>query len=78
MFKKNTKKKRVQIENTLLLTLISSIIKKMFVSPEVSNAFYAIEQWLESFMLQSRLMMARIFKTYTYETPWWPRIRPLS
>ena len=66
---KNILEKRAQIKNTLLSTLISSIIKKMFVSPEVSNAFYAIEQWLELFILQSRLMMARIFKTYTYETP---------
>ena len=77
MFKKILKK-RAQIKNTLLSTLISSSIKKMFVSPEVSNAFYAIEQWLELFILQSRLMTARIFKTYTYETPWWPTIRPLS
>ena len=77
MFKKILKK-RAQVENTLLSTLISSIIKKMLVSPEVSNAFYAIEQWLELFILQSRFMTARIFKTYTYETPWWPRIRPLS
>ena len=46
MFKKILKK-RAQIKNTLLSTLISTIIKKMFVSPEVSNAFYAIEQWLE-------------------------------
>ena len=38
----------------------------MFVSPEVSNAFYAIEQCLELFILQSRLITARIFKTYTY------------
>ena len=45
MFKKILKK-RAQIKNTLLSTLISGIIK-MFVSPEVSNAFYAIEQWLE-------------------------------
>ena len=77
MFKKILKK-LAQIKNTLLSTLISSIIKKMFVSPQVSNAFYAIEQWLELFILQSRLITARIFKTYTYETPWWPRIRPLS
>ena len=60
-------KKRAQI--ALLSTLISSIFKKMFVSPEVSNAFYAIEQWLELFILQSALMTARIFETYTYETP---------
>ena len=66
---KNILEKRAQIKNTLLSTLISIIIKKMFVSPEVSHAFYAIEQWLELFILQSRLMMARIFKTYTYETP---------
>ena len=41
MFKKILKK-CAQIKNTLLSTMISSIIKKMFVSPEVSNAFYAI------------------------------------
>ena len=67
MFEKMLKK-RAQIKITLLSTLISSIIKKMFVSPEVSNAFYAIEQWLELFILQSRFMTAQIFKTYTYET----------
>ena len=32
-------KKRAQIKNTLLSTLISSVIKRMFVSLEVSNAF---------------------------------------
>ena len=48
----------------------------MFVSPEVSNAFYAIEKWLDLFILKSWLTTARIFKTYTvtvhlytYETP---------
>ena len=68
MFKKILKK-RAQIKNTLSSTLISSIIKKIFVSPEVSNAFYVIKQWWELFILQSRLMTARIFETYTYETP---------
>ena len=67
MFKKILKK-RAEIKNTLLSTLISSIIK-MFVSPEVSNELYAIGQLLELFILQSRLLTARIFKTYTYETP---------
>ena len=68
MFKKILKK-RAQTKNTLLSTLISSIINKMFVFPEVSNAFYDTEQWLELFILRSRLMLARIFKTHTYETP---------
>ena len=68
MFKKILKK-HVQIKNTLLSTLVSSISNKMFVSPEVSSAFYAIEQWLALFTLQSRLMTARIFKTYTNQTP---------
>ena len=58
-------KKPAQIKNTLLSTLISRIIKKLFVSPEVSEAFYVTEHWLDLFILQSWLMMARIFKTYT-------------
>ena len=86
MVKRKKKKKSASIKNTLLLTLISRIGKKMTVSRKVFKAFHLIEKWLDLLYCShgllwhgfSKPIQLRLVHLYSYETPLRPRIRPLS